>query len=134
MVLKSRVPSPDWGAGEDPDKEAKCRKFPLPKNHQIEDDPWFHDMEEATPVCNGDYDGIVCPFREFCLYRALVNNEQFGVFGGLLPVQRRWIRREIPRDEWDESEKWRDRVPSLEYFEELERADDEEDADEAEAV
>lgn len=130
MVLKSRVEAPDWSASENPAKEAKCRKHPLPTHHDIENDPWFHDMEEAAHVCNGTYDGVVCPFRQVCLYMALVNNEQSGVFGGFLPVQRRWIRRQkdaeveserIFRDEWDESDLWRSVVPSLEYFEELER-------------
>lgn len=136
MVLRSRLPAPDWSANEDPEFEAKCRKHPLPTNHNVDDDAWFHDMEEAAAICNGTYDGRVCPFRDQCLHIGLVNNEQFGVFGGLLPVQRRWVRREneeIPRDQWSQPEDWLHKVPSLEYFEQLGQADDEADDVEAEA-
>lgn len=133
MVLKSRVEAPDWSAGQNPKNEAKCRKHPLPTHHNVEVDTWFHDMEEAPPICNGTYDGVVCPFREQCLYGALVNNEQSGVFGGFLPVQRRWIRRQrnvtvaegrINPGDWEFSDEWRDRVPDLLYFDELERMAD----------
>lgn len=144
MVLKSRVPAPDWSANENPHREAKCRKHPLPTKNDpnADNDPWFFDEEEAAHVCNGTYDGRVCPMREVCLYGALVNNEQAGVWGGFLTVQRRWIRKQreaeddnerIYRDDWEYSEQWRDRVPDLEYFDELERlADAEEDSDEEE--
>lgn len=139
MVLKSRVKAPDWSAGENPDKEAKCRKHPLPTKHDIENDPWFHgDEEEARAICNGVYDGKVCPFREQCLYGALVNNEQSGVFGGFATVQRKWIRKQreaenesdrIYRDDWEFSEEWRARVPELDYFEEEEEDDGEDTED-----
>lgn len=123
MVLKSRRLAPDWSANEDPLQEAKCRKHPLPHDHDVTKDPWFHDMETASQVCNGTNDGKPCPLRAACLEMALVNNEQAGVFGGLLPVQRRWIRRNrrLPRGMWALSEHWRHTVPPLEYFEELDR-------------
>lgn len=118
MVLKSRLLAPDWSADGDPDREALCRKFPLPDDHDVSKDPWFHDMEEAATVCNGDYSKVVCPFRNSCLHRALVNNEGYGVFGGILPIQRKWVRRNIPKDQWYDPRKWRALVPNLEFFEE----------------
>lgn len=144
MVLKSRVKAPDWSADANPDKEAKCRKHPLPKNNVVnaETDPWFYAEAEAAVICNGELDGRVCPFRERCLYGALENNEQSGVFGGLTPRQRRWIRKDaraeeprIFRDEWSESENWREVVPSDSRLKELEdeardREEEDSDADE----
>jgi len=123
MVLKSRRLAPDWSANEDRLREAKCRKHPLPMDHNVHEDPWFHDMEAAAQICNGTNDGKVCPLRAACLDMALINNEQAGVFGGLLPIQRRWIRRHqrLPKETWNLSELWRQIVPPLEYFEELER-------------
>lgn len=123
MVLKSRVLAPDWTAGGNPEKEAKCRKVPLPSNHDVnaDTDPFFYDEPEARHVCNGTYDGYVCPFRQVCLYRALVNNEQAGTFGGMTTEQRRWIRRNrdlIERENWVQSDGWRWIVPEPEYFEE----------------
>ena len=137
MVLKSRLEAPDWSAGHNPAKEAKCRKFPLPTKHEVtkDNDPWFEDEEEATHICNGTWDNYVCPFRERCLHIALVNNEQAGMFGGFTVQQRRWIRRNrdlIDRTEWPNSESWRDQVPPPEYFEEGEDAviDEEAEAEE----
>ena len=137
MVLKSRVRAPDWSAGHNPQREAKCRKFPLPHNHNVtpETDPWFLDQEEATHVCNGTYDNKVCPFRAKCLEIALINNEQDGTFGGMTLMQRRWIRRNrelIPRDTWDESEYWRHLVPPPHYFDQTETEDDYENTEEPE--
>lgn len=137
MVLRSRVyvPPSFWSADEDPEREAKCRKFPLPSNHEVtpETDPFFMDEEEATDICNGTWDNKVCPFRQFCLYRALVNNEQWGASGGMTAEQRRWIRRNrelIPRESWDINDAWRHLVPSPERLLEmaLEETDDDEKA------
>lgn len=135
MVLKSRLPMPDWSASNHPEREALCRKFPLPDDHDVSKDPWFHEMDEAVAICNGTYSGVICPFRERCLHLSLVNNEGYGVFGGFLPIQRKWIRRNrfgvdplIPPSTWDVSEEWRSIVPPPEFFEE----DDEEDAAEEE--
>lgn len=123
MVLKARTLAPDWSANGHREREAKCRKFPLPKNHEAnaETDPWFYDEEEAITICNGTWDNEVCPFRAGCLERALINNEQSGAFGGFTTEQRRWIRRNrdlIPRSEWGDSERWRWIVPSPEFFDE----------------
>lgn len=129
MVLKARVLAPDWSADGNPDAEAKCRKHPLPTNHEVnaDTDPFFYDEEEAIHICNGTYDQKVCPFRRSCLHRALVNNEQAGAFGGFTTEQRRWIRRNrdlIPRDSWGDSDRWRWIVPSPEFFEETDEEAD----------
>jgi hypothetical protein len=135
MVLKARTKAPDWSADGDRKKWAKCMNHPLPTNHNVtpDTDPFFYDEEESAHICNGTYDDRVCPFREACLHRALVNNEQAGTFGGFTTEQRKWIRRErtlIPRPSWEESEEWRDLVPPSEYFAALKEA--EKDGDEAE--
>lgn len=133
MVLKSRLTPPDWSADGDPEKEALCRKFALPtKNDPDADtDPFFYDMEEAVHVCNGTYSGVVCPFRRSCLVNSLVNNEGNGAWGGLLPVQRKWVRRQrhhedpeqrITMAQWEYPEEWLHRVPPPEFFEEEEDA------------
>jgi len=130
MVLFSRLPAPDWSAGENPAKEALCRKFPLPDDHDVSKDYWFHKMDEAVEVCNGTaYDGApICPFRDECTHIALTNNEQSGVFGGLWPRQRKWIRREsgIKKADWEFPSEWRHTVPPIEFFDD----DEEEDAEE----
>lgn len=141
MVLKSRLRAPDWGANGDPDREAKCRKHPLPTNHDVNalTDPWFYDEPEATHICNGTYDGYVCPFRQVCLHIALVNNEQSGTFGGMTTEQRRWVRRiskypgppraanYFDRDHWDSSDTWRHLVPPPDWFDNEDADDDQED-------
>lgn len=134
MVLKSRLLAPDWSADGDTEREALCRKFPLPDDHDVSKDPWFHDMEEAREICNGTYSNVVCPFRMGCLHRALVNNEGYGVFGGLLPIQRKWVRRNIPKDQWYDPRTWYLRVPSLEFFEESDEPADAEEDDQANPV
>jgi hypothetical protein len=130
MVLKSRLPPVDWSADGDPDREALCRKFPLPDDNDVSKDPWFHDMEEAALICNGTYSGVVCPFRSRCLHRALVNNEGSGVFGGLLPIQRKWVRKNVPKVDWEYPDEWLETVPPLEFFEESDDLADAEEDDE----
>lgn len=96
MVLKSRRPAPDWSADGDRFAEAKCRKFDVTRGR----DPWFDDEEEAAEICLGTNDGFECPMRSRCLGRALVNNEQYGIFGGFNLMQRRWIRKTFPMYMW----------------------------------
>jgi len=134
MVLRARLRAADWGAGGNPDKEAKCRKHPLPKDHDVnpDTDPFFYDEEEASHICNGTYDDKVCPFRARCLEWGLINNDQHGTFGGLVTIQRRWVRRnreDIPRDTWDDSDAWRDQVPPVSFFSEEVSVEGEEEAD-----
>lgn len=96
MVLKSRRLAPDWSADGDLFAEAKCRKFHVTRDR----DPWFDDEEQAAEVCAGTSDGAECPMRSRCLGRALVNNEQYGIFGGFNLQQRRWIRKTFPMHMW----------------------------------
>lgn len=55
---------------------------------------WFSDSEEdehtvkAKEICAG------CPIRFSCQDYAIKNNEQYGVFGGMTPTER---RREVRR-------------------------------------
>lgn len=125
VVLKSRVKAPDWSANDDPERDAKCRHFPLPRNHDVrpETDPWFYDMEESASVCIGEFDNRPCPFLGRCLFGSLLNNEGSGTFGGFLPIQRKWIRRNVPKSIWHRSNLWRHLVPPLEFFEEDEDAE-----------
>ncbi|GAA2321969.1 hypothetical protein GCM10010149_88860 [Nonomuraea roseoviolacea subsp. roseoviolacea] len=100
MVLKPRAEAPLWINEENPDKSAKCLQYQPTREH----DPWFEDEELlAAAICNGDYDGTICPIRDECLHWALLNNEQYGVWGGMLPHDRRNLRmakRADPYLEW----------------------------------
>lgn len=99
MVLISRDRAVDWAQDDDLSREALCRKFPLPR---FGADPWFDDPSAAMAVCNGDSGGPVCPMRNRCLRRALINNESWGVWGGLMLHDRKMIKNAHP----DEPEKW----------------------------
>jgi WhiB family redox-sensing transcriptional regulator len=46
-----------------------------------------YDERTAKSICNA------CPVRELCLDYALVAKEDFGIFGGLTPQERRLLRR-----------------------------------------
>jgi hypothetical protein len=126
MVLRSRRRSPDWSADGRKELEAKCRRWLVCRGS----DPWFDEEEEAAEICQGSSDGVECPMRGECLGMALVNNEQYGVFGGSHLVQRRWIRRNFPMYSWAYPNPIDpaiyDKVPPLSFFEE-ESADAEED-------
>lgn len=168
MVMISRMSLPDWSAGDDPEKEAKCRKHPIPSQKALKEkglegkelqnaielaDPFFYDEPEAAHICRGTYDEKVCPFRNHCLEIALVNNESVGTFGGLTTLQRKWVRKHIPRYEyktnelgqfvkdkdgkkiivknnWRWSKDWIHLVPSHESLEPNTESDDDEDTEE----
>lgn len=104
MVLRLRLPAPDWG-------KAKCLGTAPPPGN----DPWFDNSDdgyddlthEGVQFCNGDEDGVICPIRHECLIFALVNNERYGVYGGTSETDRRAIRKmwpwpggAEPHDEW----------------------------------
>jgi len=110
--MRPRTEDIDWKA-----LGAKCVKFrPFrPKDGGIDDieDPWFNpgDYEDAKAICNGTYDGKVCPARDTCLAYAAINNEAFGVWGGMDELERRIMRRlmrakyrrrpdKVPIEEW----------------------------------
>jgi hypothetical protein len=86
-------------------------------------------MEEAIQVCNGDVDGIVCPIRQECLTFALINNESDGIWGGLMPEQRRYLRRNIKdKTQW----LWENALPADELeMNGMLTPDDEDDENEA---
>lgn len=127
MVLKSRRLAPDWSADGDRIVEAKCRKFAVTRGN----DPWFDEEEEAAQICVGTSDGLECPFRSRCLGRALVNNEQYGIFGGFNLMQRRWIRKTFPMHMWAYPNPMAfglmEQVPPLSFFAEEPGEEDEED-------
>lgn len=142
MVMKLRIPAPAWDGGGDPEKEALCHKFKPTSEH----DDFFGDGPEASQaeaknICNGTYTGRVCPQREQCLLFALVNNEHYGVFGGLYALERAYIRRFVPKEDWSFAsaptreqleEVWPDRIPN--NFWDNEDALEAEDAAEDEAA
>lgn len=132
MVIQSRTTPPDWtdesGGGEE---GARCRKFNISRDSDglVRDDAWFQDAEEALPICNGEFSPTPCPLRRSCLLWALVNNDQHGVFGGMTVPQRRWIRRNVPKERWTNDAWLRENVPEPAYFVNLGNEDP--DADEA---
>jgi len=124
MVLKSRLIAPDWA-----EAGAKCLKHPLPSREAGNmDDPFGNGEPESLPICNGDYDKQVCPARDQCRFFGLINNEQAGTWGGLLLVQRQWVRRHVRKEIWDQPELWLHKVPPIEEF-----VPEEDDAEEDEA-
>lgn len=132
MVIHSRATPPDWtdedGGGEE---GARCRKFSLSRDPDglVRNDAWFQSAEEAREVCNGDYIGTPCPKRAACLLMALINNDAHGVWGGLTGPQRRWVRRNVPRDRWTNEQWLHENVPPPDYFGNL--GDEDPDEDEA---
>lgn len=95
MVLISRDSIVDWSKDDERDQQALCVKFPVPHTGA---DPWFDRPHEAIAVCNGTSGGPVCPMRTRCLKRALVNNESWGVWGGMYPHDRKALKRAHPED------------------------------------
>lgn len=119
MVLILRTNAPDWER-----KNAKCLGI---IDGPAQPDPFFGheresaDWELALAICNGDYDGKVCPARHECLLFALTNNEAWGVWGGLSVQQRHQLRRHNPREAWQ----WKNAVwPPPEMVEEQLMDDD----------
>jgi hypothetical protein len=93
VVLQLRVNSPDWirdGALCVQPRDADIEDFDIP----------FEEPELQMDVCNGVDGTRVCPMRAECLMFALVNNEQFGIWGGMTPEDRKYMRRRIRRDQW----------------------------------
>ena len=89
MVLFSRDSVVEWTGETDPSRRALCLDFPTPSP---DFDPWFREAPEAQQICNGSSGGPVCPVRDRCLKRAMVNNERHGVWGGLLHHDRKRIK------------------------------------------
>jgi hypothetical protein len=101
MVLRLRSQAPGlWD-------EAKCAGSVI----HSDDDPFFsedpEESAEAIDFCNGESDGVICPIRHECLMFALLNNERYGIWGGMSEVGRKAIRKKHPlenrkqeRPEW----------------------------------
>lgn len=93
--MKLRSMAPQW-FHDDPTKTAKCALFPATREY----DPWYGDTEdedeseEAKAICNGTFDGTPCPLLALCLEFAMVNNERYGVWGGMRPDERADLRKE----------------------------------------
>lgn len=105
--MKLRTMSPQW-FNEDSHKTAKCTMFPANSNY----DPWFgesddpeavDETEDAKSICLGTYDGRPCPLLEACLEFAVINNERWGVWGGMSPEERVKLRKE--RRTWQQLKK-----------------------------
>ncbi len=131
--MRLRINAPAWDGGGSPEEEASCRKFRPTRDH----DDFFGDgtgkETEAKHICNGTYTGRVCPIREQCLQFALVNNEHYGVWGGLRALERAYIRKFVKdKKDWsfdraptreDLEREWPDRIPPG-YWEDAEQSED----------
>lgn len=104
-VLISRDGIVEWTGDVDPARRAKCLDFPVPSDKY---DPWFADYWEAMDICNGA-NGSVCPVRDRCLRRALINNERWGVWGGMLHMDRKRLKDQHP----NRPEMWTWQPPSI---------------------
>jgi WhiB family redox-sensing transcriptional regulator len=97
LVMKLRSVAPPW-FNDNPQKQAKCVLFPATKDY----DPWYSETEDggedytedAKAICTGTYDGRPCPLLEACLEFAMINNERYGVWGGLSSPERAQLRKE----------------------------------------
>lgn len=98
MVMRLREGQPDFE-----ELGGKCLEFPV----SPERDPWFEEEDEAIQICNGWSDGVVCPARHECLIFSLINNEAYGVWGGMYSDDRATLRRFTPREDWE----WRQPSP-----------------------
>lgn len=104
--MRLRSVAPQW-FNENPKKTAKCVSFPATAEY----DPWYgesddpeavDETEDAKSICLGTYDGRPCPLLEHCLEFAIVNNERWGVWGGMSPEERVKLRKE--RRTWQQSQ------------------------------
>lgn len=65
----------------------ECRDFPDIFYPEGPDHVRKYDERTAKSIC------AACPVRELCLDYALVAKEEWGIFGGLTPQERRLLRR-----------------------------------------
>jgi hypothetical protein len=92
MAIRPRVPSPDWSE-KHPRGAAKCRGIPEALGGP---ELFFSNERVAMDICNGVYDGIVCPRRLECLRNSMHNKEAYGVWGGMRPADRLRMRMKYP--------------------------------------
>jgi hypothetical protein len=91
MAIFPTASAPDWSENHHRGP-AKCRNSRPTRG----DDVFFDDEQLALAVCNGDFDGYICPRRTECLYVAMMNCEPFGVWGGMTPKERLQLRSRHP--------------------------------------
>jgi hypothetical protein len=104
MVLRLRTNPPNWQKGNCHQDVTMNRDNS--KGKHFEEDAFLTGHlypVDALEECNN----IECPIREECLNFALVNNEQYGIWGGATPAQRMHMRRNIPKEEWE----WSNLIP-----------------------
>lgn len=104
MVLKLRTNPPNWEKGNC-HADVTMNKATSAGKHYEEDSilTGFNYPEDALAECNN----FACPIREACLEFALINNEQYGVWGGSTPAQRLHMRRNIEKENWQ----WKNLIP-----------------------
>lgn len=93
MGIRAVINAPDWSLTHHRG-EAKCRDGRLTPTRNS--DVFFHDEPLAIDICNGIYDGTVCPRRTECLHVAMVNRENYGIWGGMTPRDRLALRMRFP--------------------------------------
>ena len=97
--MNLRTGAPRWFNEDNPEKEAKCVKFPATRDY----DPWYWERTDpdepdesidAKKICNGTDDGRPCPLLSLCLEFAMVNNERHGIWGGMDSDERAKLRKD----------------------------------------
>lgn len=92
MGIRPYVKAPDWSESHHRGP-AKCRGYVFDEK---DDDLFFDDAQLAMGICNGAYDGVICPRRTECLKVAMLNHENFGVWGGMTAPERLRLRLRYP--------------------------------------
>ncbi|MEU3979598.1 WhiB family transcriptional regulator [Streptomyces griseoviridis] len=93
MGIRAVVNAPNWSESHHRG-EAKCRDASLTPTRNR--DVFFEDEALALDICNGTYDGRVCPRRTECLRVAMFNKENFGIWGGMNAKDRLDMRMRYP--------------------------------------
>ncbi|WP_274032488.1 WhiB family transcriptional regulator [Streptomyces sp. MMBL 11-1] len=93
MGIRAVINAPDWSPAHHRG-EAKCRDHRLTPTR--DNDVFFNDEALAMDICNGIYDGVVCPRRADCLHVAMVNREGYGIWGGMTARDRLALRMRNP--------------------------------------
>jgi Transcription factor WhiB len=107
MVQRLRRGAPDW-TGEITGVAGHCTTHRYVSDDGAASasprpgaDPWFENALPAADICNGHGDDSrACPLRSQCLMFAMINNEVYGVWGGMTQEDRRWMRLNMERSHW----------------------------------
>ena len=73
------------------DPYIKC-KDPLVKDLFYPENP-SADVQKAKAICNGAFDGVICPKRAECRHFAIEHRESHGVWGGMSERDRRKVQK-----------------------------------------